>query len=129
MRAMWETSDGRRKNEKSARGGDVFRPTSPLGRHPRRALCHIAGTSDSVSELDWTAGLLAAPADLCRIGDSARRILSILTTIVTDRSDTRDCAVGYGEIERFAREAKRPRARQQTSPPANSLLVAPWREA
>jgi len=68
----------------------VFRPATPLGQRPRRAVYHIARTINTVSELDWTAGLLAAPADLCRTGDSARRPLSILTTIVTGRSHQRD---------------------------------------
>ena len=67
----------------------MFRPATPLGQRPRGALYHIAGTINTVSELDWTAGLLAAPADFRRIGDSARRLLSILTTIVTDRSHQR----------------------------------------
>ena len=67
----------------------MFRPATPLGQRSRGAVYHIAGTINTVSELDWTAGLLAAPADFRRIVDSARRLLSILTTIVTARSHRR----------------------------------------
>ena len=68
----------------------MFRPATPLGKRTCRAVHHIAGTINPVSQLDRTPGLLAAPADLRRFGDPARRVLSILTTIVTARSHRRN---------------------------------------
>ena len=64
----------------------MLRPATPLGKRTCVAVHHITGTINPVSQLDRTPRLLAAPADLRRIGGSARRVLSILTTIVTARS-------------------------------------------
>lgn len=61
----------------------MLRPATPLGKRTCGAVHHITRTINPVSELDRTPRLLAAPADLRRIGDSARRLLSILTTIAT----------------------------------------------
>ena len=60
----------------------MFRPATPLGQRPRGAIHHNTGPVNPVSELDRSAGLLATRAHLRRSGDSARRLLSILTSIV-----------------------------------------------
>jgi len=59
----------------------VFWPTIPLGQYSRGALHSSTGAVNPISELAGAARFLAVSAYLLGNSNSARRILSILTSV------------------------------------------------